>query len=60
MGHTILTFQGEYYEYGAEEDIYGKGLTIGGFECAWLADLVASYVLEKSGRYFSGSWCFGM
>ena len=32
MGHTLLTFQGEYYEYGAEEEIDVKGLTIGGFE----------------------------
>ena len=41
MGNTILTFLEKYYEYGAQDDIMEKGLTIRGYESAWLADLVA-------------------
>ena len=52
MGHTLLTFQGEYYEHGADDDVEEKGLMIGGYESAWLADLVAGFVLEKCQRHF--------
>ena len=36
----------KYYEYDGDQEINNKGLTIGGYESAWLADLVAAYVLE--------------
>ena len=52
MGHTLVTFQGEYFEYGADDCVDEKGLTIGGYKSAWLADLVAGYVLENCGRHF--------
>jgi hypothetical protein len=45
MGNTLLTFVDKYYEYDGERDIMDKGLTIGGYESAWLADLVAAFVL---------------
>ena len=30
------------------------GLTIGGYELVWLADLVVSYVLESASKQFEG------
>ncbi len=47
MGNTLLTFVDKYYEYDGEREIQDKGLTIGGYESAWLADLVAAFVLEN-------------
>jgi len=52
MGSTLITFEGKYWEYGGDKDIYDKGLTIGGYESAWLADLVAAYVLENTQSFF--------
>jgi hypothetical protein len=52
MGNTLITFVDKYYEYGGEADVEEKGLTIGGFESAWLADLVASYLLENAVEVF--------
>ncbi len=46
MANTIVTFAGKYYEYGGM-DVETKGLTIGGYESAFLADLVAAYILEN-------------
>ena len=42
---ALLKFQEKYYEYG-EDGLETKGLAIGGYESAFLADLVASYILE--------------
>ena len=50
MGNTLLNFAGKYYEYGGSSNINERGLTIGGYESAWLADLVASYLLALSNR----------
>eukprot|EP00563_Minutocellus_polymorphus_P018400 CAMPEP_0197725844 /NCGR_PEP_ID=MMETSP1434-20131217/11309_1 /TAXON_ID=265543 /ORGANISM="Minutocellus polymorphus, Strain CCMP3303" /LENGTH=108 /DNA_ID=CAMNT_0043311559 /DNA_START=120 /DNA_END=442 /DNA_ORIENTATION=+ len=47
MDHTYLQYNGQYYCYtgaGTSEDL---GLTIGGFESAWMADLGMSYLLAK-------------
>ena len=44
---TLFSFGGEYYDYhGGERE--ERGLAIGGYESAFLADLVTSYLLEKS------------
>jgi hypothetical protein len=32
-----------------------RGLAIGGFESAWLADVVASYLLENTCSHFNGN-----
>jgi len=48
MGNTLLTFIDQYYEYGGDMEQDDRGLTIGGYESAWLADLVAAYILEKT------------
>ena len=47
MSNTLLTFKDKYYEYGGSIKPERKGLTIGGYESAWLADLVASFILDK-------------
>jgi hypothetical protein len=46
IANTLLTFGEKYFEYDGEKDMYDKGLTIGGYESAWLANLVAAYVLD--------------
>jgi hypothetical protein len=47
MGNTIVLFLDKYYEYGVDPDPERQGLTIGGFESAFLADLEASYIFDK-------------
>jgi hypothetical protein len=47
MGNTIVSFLDNYYEYGVDPDPERRGLTIGGFESAILADLEASYIIDK-------------
>ena len=44
MSSTLLSFQDKYYEYG-DEGLKTKVSVIGGYESAFLADLVASYLL---------------
>ena len=51
MSSTLICFDGEYYEYyGGEKE--EQGLAIGGYELAFLADLVASYLFEKAKAHF--------
>lgn len=52
MDATLLTFVDKYYEYGGGHNINKRGLTIGDYESAWLADLVASFILKKTKRHF--------
>jgi hypothetical protein len=47
MGNTIVSFQDKYYEYGVDPDPNRRGLTIGGFESAFLADLETTYIFQK-------------
>ena len=47
MSSTLISLDGEYYKYHGGE-IEEQGLAIGGYESAFLADLVASYLFEKS------------
>ncbi len=47
MGNTIILFLDKYYEYGVGPDPERQGLTIGGFKSAFLADLEASYIIDK-------------
>jgi hypothetical protein len=48
MGNTLLTFVDKYYEYSGDLDIEDRGLTIGRYESAWLADLCMAYVMDNS------------
>lgn len=52
MGNTLLMFMDKYYEYAGDEETDERGLMIGGYESAWLADLVAGYVLECTSDHF--------
>ena len=47
MSSALISFNREYYKYhGGEKE--EQGLSIGGYELAFLANLVASYLFEKS------------
>ena len=47
MSSTLISFDGEYYEYhGWERE--EQGLEIGGYESVFLDDLVTSYLFEKA------------
>jgi hypothetical protein len=39
MGNTLLTFVDKYCNYNGKRNIRDKGLTIGGYKSAWLANL---------------------
>ena len=61
MAHSLCTFRGKYFEYnGINGDIDPdkRALTIGGFESAWLADLVAAYLLENTSHSFRCKYYF--
>ena len=45
--NMFVTFEDQYYIYGEFLPVEEKGLTIGGFESAFLTDLVAAYILER-------------
>ena len=55
MANTIVTFEDQYWEYGGAVPVEYKGLTIGGFESAFFADLVAAYILDNSEDIFDNS-----
>jgi hypothetical protein len=58
MLQSIHIFQDQYYIYDGDQSLDEKGLTIGGYESAWLADLV--YILEQVDEKFSDTRFFGM
>ena len=51
MSSTLLDFQDKYYEY-IDEGLNTKVLVIGCYESAFLAELVASYLLEVTNIQF--------
>ena len=51
MSSTLICFNGEYCEYYGGEKVE-QGLVIGGYELAFLANLVASYLFEKDKAHF--------
>lgn len=53
MKNTIITFQDKYYEHGVWEDPTERGLTVGGYGSAWLADnMLACYLLVLAESHF--------
>ena len=60
MTSTLLNFVDKYYEYDGEKDPEEKGLTIGGYESAWLADLVGAYILANTQQHFKDSKYHGL
>ena len=52
MAHTSITFEDTYWIYEGNVPMELKGLTIGGFESSFFANLVAAYILENSRELF--------
>ena len=52
MGNTLLSFRDQYYKHCGSCNPLDRGLNIGGCESAWLADLVAAWILEKTESLF--------
>ena len=50
----------EYYEYDGDKDPEEKGLTIGGYEPPWLADLVGAYILANTRKHFRQTKYYGI
>ena len=51
ISSTLISFDGGYYEYdGGERE--EQGLAVGGYKSEFLADLVFSYLFEKSKANF--------
>jgi hypothetical protein len=46
MSNPLIDFDGEYFEYDGGKEINDKGLTIKGYESAFLADMVVAHLLE--------------
>jgi len=53
MGSTFLTFT------NGNVEVDNRGLTIGGYESAWLADLVIAYILDELEHLFHDSIFYG-
>ena len=60
MASCLITFNGKYYKYKGEGDNNDRGLAICGYESAFLADLVASYLLIKFKTFFSNTKFHGI
>jgi len=60
MQSTLLTFVDKCYEHDGDRDPEEKGLTIGGYESAWLADLVGAYILDNTKSHFRKTKCYGL
>ena len=60
MANTIITYEDQNWIYGGDAPVEIKGLTIGGFESAFFADLVAAYILENSTELFADSIFYGI
>ena len=48
MSSCLTNFGEDYFQYGKEKNPLKRVLTIGGFDSAWLADLTACYILERT------------
>ena len=60
MSNTLITFLDKYYKYGTLNAVEDKRLTIGGYESAWLADLVAAFILNHTTKHFLNTEYFGI
>ena len=59
MSSTLISFNREYYKYhgGKKEQ---QRLAIGGYESAFLANLVAPYLIEKYKTLINRKTCHGI
>ena len=46
--NCLIRFQEKYYHYGKQDDPWKCVLAIGGYDSAWLADLVACHILDMT------------
>ena len=53
MDNCFVTYEDQYWIYGGSLPVEEKGLTIGGFESAFFADLVAAYIPANAKDVFS-------
>lgn len=55
MTSCLITFDRKYFEYRGERDQNDKCLAIGRYESAFLANLVASFLLESTNHHFKNT-----
>ena len=55
MANIFIKFEDQYWLYGGDKSVKEKRLTIGGYESAGLADLVAAWILEMTEELFDSS-----
>ena len=48
IANCLITFRDKYFRYGSSDDPKMRHLSIGGFDSAFYADLVACYLLDMS------------
>eukprot|EP00957_Ditylum_brightwellii_P065478 4966998-Ditylum_brightwellii.AAC.1 len=65
MKNKLLSYQDKYFIYkgaakGTDLTVKDVTLAIGGYESAFLADLVASYLFEMTGSKFIKAQCKGI
>ena len=48
IANCLIIFQEKYYHYGKQDNPWMCVLAIGGYYSAWLADLVACYILDMT------------
>mmetsp|Transcript_40255 Transcript_40255/g.49048 ORF Transcript_40255/g.49048 Transcript_40255/m.49048 type:complete len:278 (+) Transcript_40255:153-986(+) len=60
MSSVLVNFCDKYYEYHGGNETGEKGLAIRGYESAFLADLVASYLLKVNDHLFTNMEFFGI
>ena len=60
MGNTLVVSREKYYEYGVVDDPMNRSLTIGGYNSACNADLIASYLLDLAQDHFTKARFFGL
>ena len=58
MSNCLINFRDKYFQYGKEKDPLKRVLSIGGYDSAWLADLVACYILEKTEKVWSEQFTY--
>ena len=61
MASYLITFDDKYCKYKGEGDNNDRGLAIGRYKSAFLADLVTSYLLEKiTQKFFEHNKFYGI
>ena len=52
MSNQLFVFLNKFYKYGQNNKPDERPLTIGGYESAWLADLVVSFIIDNLQEFF--------